>query len=1069
MKYNNIFLFAICFLFSGMSFCIGHIPELSIKDNYLKAKELYEKERYAHAKKSFSKIIDYYATNVGVQNKETIILCKYYIAKSSYLLKDKNAAFHINSFLSEYPDHNLSDQLKFLKGKLFFEKKKFKQAIFQFSQVKEDLLTNNEIIELNFKKGYSYFYKKDFTNAVTSFEIIKDIQSPYFYPTNYYVAYMAYYNKDYEKALNCFYKVNVSKLFKKVVPYYIAQIYFIKKQYKKVVEFASPLLRSPNFKYADETTYLVGKSYFNMEDYDESLPYLKDHVNTASKLIPSDLYNLGFCYYKVHNYEKAIDYLKEISDNKDSLAQNANYIIANCFLLLDQKRNARAAFFKTKNIGLVSELTELSGFNYAKLSYELNLYPDAINNMQTFLSVYPESTFETEAKELLTEMFLRTNDYQKAINVIESIKALSPKVKQAYQKVCYLRATELLKDHDVSGCIGALNKSLKNPIDKNINTSSYFWLGEASFLNNSLKNTQIYFNKYLELYPLSDKFNFNESPPFAYYTLAYSYYKAGKYNDALTYFEKSLKGLKNVNNNDKQSKVFMRTYPDALIRAADCNFLIRNYARSMKYYTETIDQKYPGIDYALFQKSILYGLGKNANANKKIESLKKLLTNYSWSLYADDASFELADTYFNSGNYDNAIEQFNNTITNYKGSKHNRRSLLKLALIFFNKNKLTEAEKYCTDLLDNFPSSEETKEVVHVLKDIYIEKGDPEGYMALNKKYKDINLSLEEQDSIMYYAAENQYIKEACPKAVELFSKYIDHYPNGYFSINAHYYKSQCLINNNEFFKAKEDLDYVYKQGNSKFTEKVLSQLCDIYHYEDQDWNKAFISYKELYHIAEYKSNKIKAIKGLSICSYELEKYNTCIKYGKLVLDSIQHQVSDDNYLLKFYMARSYYDLNKLDSAYQLFDSLSINQDNEFSVEALYWKAIIHFKNAEYDTCKKLCYHFISDVPTNEYWRVRCFILLADIFSFENNNYQAKATLESIIENYEGNDLKLIAQEKLDSIIKEEEKVALPIISEDSLEKESFITEDSTIFFEYDTVIMQKGDTIFIEKEEYEK
>ena len=83
-------------------------------------------------------------------------------------------------------------------------------------------------------------------------------------------------------------------------------------------------------------------------------------------------------------------------------------------------------FFKTKNIGLVSDLTELSGFNYAKLSYELNLYPDAINNMQTFLSDYPKSKFETEAKELLTDMFLRTNDYQKAINVIESIKSLSP-------------------------------------------------------------------------------------------------------------------------------------------------------------------------------------------------------------------------------------------------------------------------------------------------------------------------------------------------------------------------------------------------------------------------------------------------------------------------------------------------------------------------------------------------------------------------------------------------------------------------------------------------------------------
>ena len=43
MKHNNLVLFAVFFLFAGMSFCLAKIPEFSIQDNYLKAKDLFEK------------------------------------------------------------------------------------------------------------------------------------------------------------------------------------------------------------------------------------------------------------------------------------------------------------------------------------------------------------------------------------------------------------------------------------------------------------------------------------------------------------------------------------------------------------------------------------------------------------------------------------------------------------------------------------------------------------------------------------------------------------------------------------------------------------------------------------------------------------------------------------------------------------------------------------------------------------------------------------------------------------------------------------------------------------------
>ena len=48
------------------------------------------------------------------------------------------------------------------------------------------------------------------------------------------------------------------------------------------------------------------------------------------------------------------------------------------------------------------------------------------------------------------------------------------------------------------------------------------------------------------------------------------------------------------------------------------------------------------------------------------------------------------------------------------------------------------------------------------------------------------------------------------------------------------------------------------------------------------------------------------------------------------------------------------------------------------------------------------------------------FVLLADIYLKQENNYQAKATLESIIENHDGEDVINIAREKWENIVESE-------------------------------------------------
>jgi hypothetical protein len=70
-------------------------------------------------------------------------------------------------------------------------------------------------------------------------------------------------------------------------------------------------------------------------------------------------------------------------------------------------------------------------------------------------------------------------------------------------------------------------------------------------------------------------------------------------------------------------------------------------------------------------------------------------------------------------------------------------------------------------------------------------------------------------------------------------------------------------------------------------------------------------------------------------------------------------------------------------------------------------------------------FEVINQVPSYDYWIAKSFILLADIYVVNGNTVQAKATLQSIIDNYEGSDLVTIAHEKLNAINDAAEKLKL--------------------------------------------
>ncbi|MEG2666096.1 MAG: hypothetical protein RSA02_03665, partial [Bacteroidales bacterium] len=70
---------------------------------------------------------------------------------------------------------------------------------------------------------------------------------------------------------------------------------------------------------------------------------------------------------------------------------------------------------------------------------------------------------------------------------------------------------------------------------------------------------------------------------------------------------------------------------------------------------------------------------------------------------------------------------------------------------------------------------------------------------------------------------------------------------------------------------------------------------------------------------------------------------------------------------------------------------------------------------------EKMIFDYISNAPSQEYYLAKIYILWADIYEQRGNLLQAKQTLNSIIDNYEGEDLKALAKQKRDAIVAKEQ------------------------------------------------
>jgi len=963
----------------------------STQASYDQAVDLYNKAKYGSALAIFDQLATGERSNIKAGSD-------YYAALCAAQLLHPDATQRFEKFIESYPQNAQVNDANFELGKLQLAGKDYRKALESFNKVDKYELAPEQLNEFFFKSGYAFFKTDDLKKAREYFALLTEKPNKYLTPANYYYAHIAYTEKNYETALKHFERVSTDETFRDVVNYYIVQIYALQGRYDELLEKSIPLLQTGSDKKTAEIARLTADAYFHQGDYKTSLKYFNQYLETKPSTVSQiDNYEIAFANYQTGNYTQAIKYFQSVTTGQDSLSQNAYYHLGDCYIKTNQKRFAFNAFNSSFKIKADPALTEEALFNYAKLAVELsyNPYNEAVNAIQDYLNKYPESVRRDEFYGYLADLYLLTKNYKNALTSIQQIKKRSSRLDAAYQKIAYYRGIELFNETDYEGAIKLFAQARELTTDNSIKALSSYWAGEAHYRIANWDKSIESFNKFLVTPGALSQPTFNT----ANYNIGYCYFKKKDYSKASGSFRKYLA--------DKNPDPKLAA--DAYLRLGDCYFMNKEYASAVEYYQKATAAKVSDADYALYQTGISYGV--QGDMENKIATLRKMLQSNSKSAYTDDALYEIGLTFNIIDRDSDALSYFQRVVKEFPNSTFVKKSLLKTGLIFFNQNRNEEALAMLKRVAKEYPGTPESKEALGSIKSIYVEMNQVDEYVDFSKQVPQADISRSEQDSLTYIAAENQYMNGNCEKATEGFAKYITKFPQGSFILQASFYKAECDYRSQRFDQALKSYEYILNQQRSRYTSNSAARIAQI-QFERKNYEAALENYISLEENADQPGMMMDAVGGQMKCNFQLKRFGLAIQSAQklLSLDKLPENLITEAH---FTIAQSAYALTNMDLARREYEETIRLSKNDMAAEAKYMLALIQFENTKYDDCEKSIFALSEDFASYDYWVAKGFLLLSDVYVKKGNSFQARQTLQSIIDNYGGEDLVTIAREKL--------------------------------------------------------
>lgn len=889
----------------------------------------------------------------------------------------------MDNYLESNPHSVLAGQILYRHALNLFDAQNYRDAYAILDSVPASKIRRSQLDEYLFKKAYCELEAGDVDRAMLRFmELEKRPVSDYTAPAKYSIAYINYSKGEYHEAIEWFRQSASDTRFAEVSDYYIMECRFLLKDYEYITRHGEKVYARLSEERKPYLARIISESFLVQGNAEKARGYYDLSINAgAEPQSRSDWFYSGSVLFAVKDYKGAIRSFSNMGPMTDSIGQVANYHLGYSYI---QTRNKVAALdaFKAAAAQIYDPVvTEDAHFNWAKLAFDINNDPSVFQN---YMKRYSDKEKDDKIYSYIAVAALHNRDYASAVDAYGMIDELDEDMENNYMKANYLRASQLISSGSYRLAVPCLKiAAYYSDKSSRFNQLTRFWMAESYYRDDKFVQARELFT---ELYNQSA---LNRQPESCLipYNIAYCHYKEGDYASAIKWFSNYL----------NESDVTYRK--DALERTGDCKFVRKEYKEAAAAYDKVLRDYYDVNDiYPYYQAAISYGLA--GNTARKISLLSNALGADPESRFYPEALFELGRAYVAVEDDQQAFNCFRTLADSVKDSTYVARAYIEMGSITRNQSQFNEALGYYKEVVEKMPLSGYAEDALVAIESIYQTKNAPQEYLAYIETIgKGETKTEDEKEDMIFNSAEQVYLTENYQKALVSLEAYVEAYPEGRYRSKANYYMAESYRGLGRLEKACDYYEAVIEKGADSYVELSMLHYSDI-SYSLEKWEDAYGAYSSLRSSAKLANNRLAALKGMMRSAYRWRNWSAAIKSA----DDVLYEVAlgaDVKREASYVKAKSLMASSRRAEALGIMETLAADVTDAYGAEAAYILILDCYDQGDFNAVEDKVYAFSDSGSGQTYWLAKSFIVLGDSFMDRERPKQAKATFESVRDEYQ--------------------------------------------------------------------
>lgn len=952
---------------------VANVSARSHDSTYCQAWRLFEKKHYNNSQVFLDKYLE--------ESKEDDFLVEdvnYYNALSSMKLGRVYGEYQLLDFAKEYPDTKKSMMAHYVLGNTCLQNQEFNKAIDYYTKVDIAILDSKAANSLNYNLAYSYLSIKDFKNSLPLFSKLADCDNMYKVDASYYAGFIEFRNDNYENSIRFLTKISEEKKYKPIVPYLIAQNLYRQKKFDDLIFYIGELKEKKlEIKNKNDLELLLAEAFFFKKDYIQAIQAYESYFINATEIIDSAvLYRLAYSFYMTNNMEKAERYFTKLTFESSPLGQLACYYMGAIFIDKKEFDKALATFEVASKLDFDKNISEQSALNYAKINFSIKNYDAAIQAFLDFKNQYPKSNSINEVDQLLSLAYMSTNNYDLAIAHIEGLEKPSPNILKVYQKITFLRAVQSFNIGDYDAAMSMTDKSLKYKNDDKI-------VQHAKLLQGDIFAMQSKYDRAMKQYEqvLQSKQYDSFVMQMAIYGLGYAYFNMQDYKNAYEYFLK----LENANAIPNMYKL------DAKLRLADSCYAIKSYHKALTLYQSC--ESYNNAHCIYYEGMIYNILGLTEKAH---DCFGQILSRYTDSIYYENALFENASTFLKENKYDKTVDSFSFFIEKRPKSILVPKALLYRAISWHNMKKYDQAIGDYVSVLDRYIDSPCAENALLGIQQSLIAQGRSEDFAKYLDEYKINSQDSESIEKAIFVGCRAVFYEQQYDAAVIQLTSFIAKYPKSSLLSEAHYLLGESFYILGKYQDSIKYYEYVLSDEQSPCFTKVLFRLASV-HQTLKEFDSALLFFEKLKNYAKTDKEKSVALEGAVKAAFALKKYNEAKENASLYMNQPSLPIKSSNEV-NLILAKVAIEQAELHEAKRLLVIIAKSTISVQAAEAQYLLAWVLYQEKNYKASLNILFELNKIFSQYKEWKDKSYLLISDNYIAIDEKFQAKATLQSIVE-----------------------------------------------------------------------